>query len=285
MKKGDLIPIDILIKRVYNTTMENMTEQKQPISITAFAASVAESFDVAPPEKAECGDPMLYWYLKDNNLNGIEKAVFYNPSSIGAAVIDRFSEEFEKSLSLFKMPFACDCTASSTCFASMYTGAKRDIHGIRRERSKKLLADTIFDSLARSNKKSAVVALKGTAAARIFINTAADIFVERYDAEAVSCALTLIKQGSYDCIAVFNREYDDAAQLFGSNSKAAIKAIRNHIEAFTLLSDAAEVYWNADTLVGFCPERGARRKVFARGNNISELKNIYHYFGIRHKKI
>ncbi|NCA67195.1 MAG: hypothetical protein EOM87_03925 [Clostridia bacterium] len=269
----------------------NNKEQFHNIPLTKLAASLSESMEISPPEKADSALQELHNYIRGSIHNKIDKMLIFNPDALGATLIDQFSEDFAaiKKVAPLEIPFITEFPPiTNACFCTMYTGTHNDMHGIFNNRNMKLTTDTIFDALARAGKKSAIVAVGHSTMAKVFNNTAADVFPERYDSEVITKAVELIKNNEYDLVVIYNQQYDDSLHITHPRSKFATKAMRTHIAAFELLCNAAEVYWqDYNTLVGFAPDHGAHREWYGLGSHgkyIPEDMNIYHYYGIQPKQ-
>ena len=95
------------------------------------------------------------------------------------------------------------------CFASMFTGAPPEVHGIRKYERPVLTCDTLFDALARAGKRAAIVAVRDCSMDIIFRSRPIDYFTEDYDPQVTERALELVRDGNHDFIVAYNQEYDD----------------------------------------------------------------------------
>ncbi len=290
-KKPCLPAFDKESVKSYNPIMNKSSNNFHTIPLTKIAASLARCMDISAPEKAEPHLPELSKYLRGSGQPKVDKILLYNPDAIGAAFIDAFSEDFAKveQRAPLRIPLVTEYPPiTNACFCTMYTGAHNNVHGIMSNRDMELKTDTFFDAMRRDNKTSAIVAVGRSTMAKVFNNTAADVFPERYDGEVIKKAVDLIKDDKYDLIVVYNQEFDDLMHITHPKSALALKAMRTHIAAFELLADAVDVYWKEhNTIIGFAPDHGAHRKWYglgAHGNYIPDDMNIYHYYGLIPKK-
>ena len=86
------------------------------------------------------------------------------------------------------------------CFASMFTGAQPEVHGIRRYERPVLGCDTLFDALVRGNKRVAIAAVRDSSIDLIFRGRKVDFFSETYDAEVLERTLELVRKNEHDVI-------------------------------------------------------------------------------------
>ena len=91
----------------------------------------------------------------------------------------------------------------------MYTGVLPEVHGIQGYTKPVITVDSLFDSLARSGKRVALVAVENSSMAIIFQNRPIDYFIVPYDDAATEKGLELIAQDRHDVVVVYNQEYDD----------------------------------------------------------------------------
>jgi len=190
----------------------------------------------------------------------VEKCFVYAPDAIGEGLFRDYSGEFEPVIGLAPVQVLLRSVVppkTPVCFASMFTGALPETHGIRKYEKPVLSCDTLFDTLLRAGKKVAVVAVEGSSIARIFLNREIDYFIEEYDQQVNDRVLRLLRDDDYDFILAYNQEYDDIMHRTTPRSEDAIGAMRNHIAGFEHLAEAFLKRYEDDTrLILFSPDHG-----------------------------
>lgn len=257
-------------------------------SITQMAATVSEALGVPKPLQANPSLPLADAFIS-SALSGkkADRVLIYNPDCIGEWHFRKYPDMFIPVLlnAPLSVPVATVSPSwTPVCFGSMYTGALPTVHGIRYYTKPVITTDSLFDSLPRAGKKVAVVAVKDSSMACIFLNRPVDYFFEDYDSQATEKALQLMKEDKYDVICVYNQEYDDMIHRTTPESEYAINAIKNHVNAFDSLTNAVKTYWTGhDTLVVFAPDHGNHYDWDGHGNHgefREEDININHYYGV-----
>jgi len=172
------------------------------------------------------------------------------------------------------------------CFASMFTGALPEVHGIRKYERPVLTCDTLFDVLARAGKRAAIVAVKDCSMDTIFRNRPIDYFSEENDAGVLERTLALLKAGAHDIIVSYNQDYDDTLHATRHDGPVAVAAARRHVETFMTLWQAVEDRWagHSRALV-FVSAHGAHFDVAkGRGDHcedIPEDMDVMHFWRVR----
>jgi len=171
------------------------------------------------------------------------------------------------------------------CFASMFTGAPPEVHGIRRYERPVLTCDTLFDALARAGKRAAIVAVKDCSMDIIFRNRAIDYYTGDYDPQVLELALELVREDRHDFIVAYNQEYDDVLHKLGPESHEAVAAARRHVETFVRLWQATEEHWAGhNRALLFAPDHGAHFDVERgrgdHGEDIPEDMDVLHFWRV-----
>lgn len=250
--------------------------------IGAEAPMLSDTNTVAPIERL----------VSDKTATGkVDRMLIYNPDAIGEWIYLKYKHLFGAVID------NTDITVKYTtafppktpvCFATMFTGANPDVHGIVRYTKPVLVVDTLFDSLRRSNLKVAMVAVANQSIPRIFAERDIDYYLLPYDNEVIDKALELIAEDRYDVIEVYNQEYDDAMHRSHPESAKALRAIEHYAHSFKRLCSATETHWKAhDTFIAFATDHGTHRAFFGlgmHGKNIPKDMEIVHFYGVQSKK-
>jgi hypothetical protein len=202
------------------------------------------------------------------------------------------------------------------CFASMFTGAPPEVHGIRKYERPVLTCDTLFDVLARRDTQGhdrirprefgscpecardsdrvpsqtagrvAIVAVKDCSMDIIFRNRPIDYFTEDDDQQVTGRALELVRDDKHDFIVAYNQEYDDTLHRTRHDGPEALAAARRHVETFERLLQATEESWAAHgRVLIFAPDHGAHfdsaKGKGDHGEDIPEDMDVLHFWRVR----
>jgi len=172
------------------------------------------------------------------------------------------------------------------CFASMFSGAMPERHGIRKYEKPALAIDTVFDAFARAGRRVAIVAVQDSSMDRIFRGRALDYYSEKYDPWVTEKAISLVAADRHDLVVAYHQEYDDVMHALGPAHPRALRGARNHVEAFVDLAAAFEEAWarHPRALV-FAPDHGAHPDPStgggAHGTATDADMDVAHFWGVR----
>ncbi len=177
-------------------------------------------------------------------------------------------------------------SVTPVCFASMFTGASPEQHGIRRYEKPVLQCDTLFDALVRAGKRVAIVAPPGCSIGHIFLGRALDYYPEPYDPEVLARTLALLAEDKHDLIVAYHERYDDLLHKTGPYDEQAIAAAEGHVADFVRLAEAFDAAWGRhDRAIVFAPDHGAHTDPVTgrgvHGEDIPDDMEVVHYFGLR----
>ena len=259
---------------------------KNETSLDTICASLAYAMGIEPPEHAAPANPRLTDYI-DRKLNGekADRVFMYNPDAIAQWIYEKYPElvRAAKENSEIEIPL-CTVMPSVTpvCFATMYTGAQPEIHGIRKYQKPILTVDTWFDALIRAGKKAAIVSQQDCSMSIIFQNRAMDYFIYPTVAESNAKAAELILSDQYDFLAVYNKNYDATMHKNGPEGLASLAELRVNAETFAFFSHLIQNHWgNHRTLVGFAMDHGCHEidgNLGSHGLDMEEDLNIVHLY-------
>jgi hypothetical protein len=191
----------------------------------------------------------------------VERCLVYCPDAVGTAAVKENPSLFDplrraahgsvEVLSVFP-------PKTPVCFASMFTGAPPEAHGIRRYVQRVLECDTVFDSLIRAGRRVSIVTVRGSSMEVLFKGRGIDIYAESDDERVTGRAAGLIGENRHDLIVAYHQEYDDILHKTDPKSAAAKAAIQRHVAAFGQLAEACRLGWgNSARLTLFAPDHGA----------------------------
>jgi hypothetical protein len=174
-------------------------------------------------------------------------------------------------------------SVTPVCFASMYTGAMPEIHGIRKYTKPVLTTDTLFDAAIRAGKKCAIVAESDCSIAKIFLERELDYFIYDTIDEVNAKAPDLIEADEHDLIVVYNGNYDSTMHKCAPESTEALAELKRNSDDFAALVDAVRIHWKGhNTFYGYCPDHGCHEidgKNGSHGLDQDEDMLVIHMFG------
>ena len=229
--------------------------------ITAITPTICRLMDVPPPNISTMDTIKRIVEISSCVLRGsvVEKCLIYAPDAIGEWLFQEYRTEFEPVIRLAPIDvklLSVFPTKTPVCFASMFTGALPEQHGIRRYEKPVLKCDTIFDAMIREGKSGAIAAVADSSISLIFKNRALDYFIEENDRKVNEKALDLVN-GDYDFILIYNQEYDDSMHRTTPRSEESLVAMGRHISSFVELSEAfLERYGDFNLVILFSPDHG-----------------------------
>jgi predicted AlkP superfamily pyrophosphatase or phosphodiesterase len=217
----------------------------------------------------------------------VEKCLIYAPDAIGAQLWQLDGGTFGPVLEHAPIRVLLRSVVppkTPVCFASMFTGAPPQVHGIRSYTKPVLTCETLFDAAVRAGKRVAIVAVKDSSIDRIFRKRKIDYFSEPDDLAVTARTLELLKTDGHDLIVVYHCQYDDTLHRETPFSPNAIQAVRNHIASFRTIAESVREQWqNQPHAVVFAPDHGAHidsAGVGTHGEDIPDDMLVYHCFGL-----
>ncbi|MDI6739579.1 MAG: alkaline phosphatase family protein [Candidatus Edwardsbacteria bacterium] len=212
-------------------------------TIAAITPSICALFGIVPPaiSSAKPLGAVVDEIKSRYRLNRIDKCLVYAPDALGSLFLARHADIFHEVETLAPVRIGLRSVfppKTPVCFASMFTGASPEVHGIRAYEKPVLACDTLFDALIRAGKKPAIVAVKDSSVDLIFRGREMDYYSEEYDPQVTALAIELLKTGRDDLVLAYHQEYDDALHATTHESGRALAAANNHAQSFITLCQA-----------------------------------------------
>ena len=257
-------------------------------SIASLTPSICHLLGVRPPrDSEESALDVVISALEEKNFP-LEKCLIVAQDAIGAHLWRTHESELRKILPLvpLKIPLqAAFPPVTPVCFASIFTGAKPDVHGIHSYTRPVLECDTLFDALVRADKKTAIVSVENSSIDLIFRNRDITYFSEADDQAVAERTLEVIKGDEYDVIVAYQADYDDSLHKTEPFSPRCIQALEQHIQDFRKMAEAANLHWkDKGHVIAFTPDHGAHIDASTgkgdHGLDIPEDMDIFHCYGI-----
>lgn len=256
------------------------------LGIWQIAASVASIMGVKPPA---CAHPAMdVLTQKAEKILGGRKAqrvLLYNPDAVALWLYCKYTDLFAPVIARTSAAIPLGSVMPSVtpvCFASMYSGAMPDVHGIQSYTKPVLTVDTLFDALIRAGKKPVIVCTEGDSISRIFLERDMDYFFYPTHEECNKKALELLEEDHYDLIVVYNGNYDTVMHRYAPESREALAELERNSADFARLYDAAKEAWTGyDCMIAYCPDHGCHEidgGLGSHGLDMPEDMNVVHFF-------
>ncbi|MBN1948171.1 MAG: alkaline phosphatase family protein [Candidatus Cloacimonetes bacterium] len=260
-------------------------------SIAAITPTLCALFGVRNP--SACTEIAIPEILSFGNrkLRGklLEKCLIFAPDAIGEHLLSvnpllfsRLNQLADRQIPMLSVV----PSFTPVCFASMFTGADPDIHGIRKYEKPVVQIETLFDVLAEAGKRVAIVSVQDSSIATIFQQRDLDYYPTENDLQVIIRSETLIKAGKHDLILSYQQEYDDELHHSDPYSQAAVQASNNHLEAFLRLHRCVRRAWQKyHHLILFSPDHGAHYDALLgrgmHGTDRPEDIEITHFYTLK----
>ena len=255
-------------------------------SLDSLCAALTYTMGIEAPQKSAPANPKLTAYV-DEALAGkkADRIFMYNPDAIPQWIYEKYPHLFleAKRNSGIELPFRTVMpSVTPVCFGTMYTGAQPEVHGIRKYEKPVIKIDSIFDTLIRSGKKTAIVAQTNCSMSKIYLERNMDYFIYKTIEELTAKAIELVLSDEYDFIAVHSCNYDTKMHKHGPESIEALAELRHNIEIFATLSILVQRHWkHHNTLLGFAMDHGCHAidaDAGSHGLDMEEDLNIMHLY-------
>ena len=256
------------------------------MDIASVTPTLCRLMSIEPP--SVCAAPALETVLKAAP-DRVERVLVYGADAIGRIFLDNHPDLMKRLVAASDVQVelrAMMPPKTPVCFASMFTGAPPEVHGIRKYERPVLTCDTLFDALARTGKRAAIVAVKDCSMDIIFRNRAIDYFSEEDDAAVLTRTLALLMDDRHDFIVSYNQEYDDTLHRTRHDGPEALAAAGRHVETFVRLSQVTEELWAGHSrALLFVSDHGAHYDA-AKGrsdhcDDIPEDMDVLHFWRLR----
>ncbi len=257
-----------------------------PVCFTRSAATLCTAMGIDAPKEADPALPWLADLLVEQMGGTAEKTLFFHPDAVAQWLWRKYPEYFVPVLRHAPMPVPFSAVMPSVtpvCFASIYSGASPEKHGIREYRKPILTIDTMFDRILASGRKCANVGSDGCSMAAIFADRRFDNYVTQDDMDTYKTALRLLEEGSYDHISVYFGEYDSFMHKHGTEHEISLDKLKEHFEHFDHLAACArEAFAGKRHLITVQTDHGVHDMTDGRGahgTDDTDDMNIVHFFG------
>jgi len=218
----------------------------------------------------------------------VERFLAFHPDALGRWLYEHYRHRFGKVETFAPIQIQIQSMfppKTPVCFSSIYSGLTPTEHGIVKYEKPVLAVPTVFDWLAETGKKVAIVAVADSSMDCLFRERNVDYYIEQYDPLVTFKALELIQADEHDFIAVYLQEYDDMLHRTTPGSEECLNAMQNHINSFDKIAEACNLYWKDYKWgVAFAPDHGSHiDPETGRGDHGLDIPNdinLTHFWGI-----
>jgi predicted AlkP superfamily pyrophosphatase or phosphodiesterase len=261
------------------------------VDIRSLTPTICHLMGVAPPHQSTSQrQDNLIVKLKQDGIERIDKCLIYAPDAIGKAIHEKYPGHFH-SLETFinhTEPLrSIFPSVTPVCFASMFTGALPEVHGIQAYERPVVKIETIFDAMLVGGKKTAIIAVTNCSIDLIFKERKLDYYSKKDDAEVIKTTLDVFDK--YDFAVVYNQEYDSTLHKTHPYSPECLRALEHHNRTFEELFRAVETKWAGyNWLLAYTPDHGAHYneidKMGTHGKDIPEDMELLHHYAYGRKR-
>ena len=268
---------------------------KEPLDsfrgITSFTPTVCTLLGARVP--AQCQDTPLEAVIAEAEKQlgpgeKVEKMLIFAPDACGIHLWDRFPEKLPEveSVAPLRIPIKVVMpSVTPVCFASMYSGATPEIHGIREYAKPVLTVETIFNTFPEANLKTAIASINGCSIDTIFRKRHITYISTESDAENHQFTRQLMEDPAYDVVLSYAMDYDSFAHAKGPFGDKAVAAFFTCIDYFRECSEWVDRYWgNYNRLLVWSPDHGQHETSPGHGGHGSDMPEdlyVYHFYSIR----
>ena len=136
------------------------------ISMTQMAATIALAMGAGVPSQADRSIPLVDAFVERNlGVRKADRVLLYNPDCVGLWLYQKYTDLFIPVTNATQLAVPVSTVNPSwtpVCFGTMYTGVLPEVHGIQGYTKPVITVDSLFDSLARSGKRVALVAVENS---------------------------------------------------------------------------------------------------------------------------
>lgn len=256
------------------------------VCIDSVASTILSLLGI--PKEAEMNEPIQNVLDAANqkaNEHICDRVFMYNPDAIAQWVYNKYHDKLfakaENNADLVQPMLSVFPPVTPVCFGSMYSGLQPAKHGIQSYEKPVLKCPTIFDSLINNGKKAAIVSTENDSISLIFLERNMDYFIYKTVKECNQKASELIKEDKYDCIVLYNTNYDYWMHRNSPTGPLAVRALKQNVNEFCALKKDIEDNWKGKhrTALAFAPDHGCHYWWGILGNhgeNAPKDMNIVH---------
>jgi hypothetical protein len=259
-------------------------------TVAYFTPTICRLLNIPKPNlsSAESSNEIINYSGSVLGQESIQKCLIYAPDAIGEVVFNKYPKLLKEIIRIAPLQIRTLSELPSytpVSYASMFTGAKPNEHGIAKYEKIVLICDTLFDALIRAEKRVALVAVDGCSNSIIFQNREIDYFIEPHDEMIENRAIKLVKSRNYDLILVDRQDYDRALHQTNPYSQKSINALKRLIKGFIRINRIFQkINARSSHLITFVSDHGAHINPETgkgdHGSDSFEDVMLLHFWGV-----
>ncbi|NLF93853.1 MAG: hypothetical protein GX564_08190 [Oligosphaeraceae bacterium] len=219
----------------------------------------------------------------------LEKALVFCPDAIGDVLWEDYPGDFAPLTANSEVRIKCSTVMPSVtpvCFASIFSGAPPEIHGIQAYSKPVLTVETLFDVAAEAGKQVAIVSSNNCSIDKIFRDRKVDYFSLRNAEMSFEFTKLLLRNSDYDLIISYDGSYDSSLHKTGGRSGESLQAMRTSIARFVELAGLSDAIWGGfNRLLTFTPDHGGHdNPETGRGGHGTDVYDdmvVNHFYRLR----
>lgn len=276
-----------------NGITKYMSLHKTQYSVADLTPTVCALWNIKEPEC--CVRPPIQAVLdlartKLPQDQKIEKTLIFCADAVGDFLVSKYAADFKplQDQSDFIMTGSNVIpSVTPVCFATIFTGAPPEVHGITKYMRPVLKVETLFDVFAKNGKNTAIISVNHCSIDLIFRERNIDYFSLRSDEASYQLARRILAEGgwNYDLILCYDGGYDSAMHHNGVFAEKSVQAMRDSIRRCLDLIQQADRCWpDKNRLSIFVSDHGAHDAIPGKGIHGTKKPDdmiVDHYYRIR----
>lgn len=218
----------------------------------------------------------------------IERMLIFAPDACGIQLWDRFPEKLPEleAVTDVRVPIRVVMpSVTPVCFASMYSGALPEVHGIKQYAKPVLTCETLFNVFPEAGWKTSIAAVNQCSIDTIFRRRPITYISTTSDADAVNFTEVMLRNFKYDFQLCYATDYDSIMHHTALFAPEAVTAFNTNVSVFLRLSALIDEVWaDFNRLLIFSPDHGAHNAPNGHGTHGADIPEdllVYHFYAIR----
>ncbi len=219
-----------------------------------------------------------------------QKILIFCPDAIGEVQRRHYPADFRpiEAISDFRFEAASVMpSVTPVCFATIFSGAAPEVHGIHCYEKPVLRIKTLFDVFAGAGKEVAIVSMNNCSIDRVFRERAVDYFSFRTSEQVNHYTRLLLENSNYDLIVSYDGAYDQSVHQSGRFSDASLGKMRRALQWYLDFVELTDRVWHGyDRTLVFAPDHGAHdigENEGTHGSDIPDDMVVNHFYRLRYK--
>ncbi len=219
----------------------------------------------------------------------LEKSLIFCPDAIGDVLWEDYPQDFAALTANAEIRLKSSTVMPSVtpvCFATIFSGAPPQIHGIQAYCKPVLTVETIFDIFAEAGRQVAIVAKNNCSIDKIFRDRKIDYYSLRDNDRSFELTKLLLRNCDYDLIISYDGSYDSSLHKTGARSPESLQAMRTSIARYVELAGLCDEVWRGyNRLLTFTPDHGGHdNEETGRGGHGTDIYDdmvVNHFYRLR----